>query len=120
VRRDRPPGPLAPRAVAGRTYELAVRCPADPARVVVDRFTEAADRDAAAQRFESPAPRRDSGAIYTLGATTDFVQGSGDDTVQDRLNDTLRAAGTRCGRLPRARDLRPRPTVPRAIVLRSA
>jgi hypothetical protein len=118
VRRDRPPGPLAPQAVAGRTYELAVRCPADPARVVVDRFTEAAD--AAAQRFESPAPRRDSGAIYTLGASTDFVQGSGDDTVQDRLNDTLRVAGTRCGQLPRARDLRRRPTVPRAIALRSA
>jgi hypothetical protein len=91
---DRPDG-LASQAIASRTYELAVRCPADPARVVVDQFASAADRDAAAQRFESLVRPRGSGVVYTLGDTTVFIQGSSDDEVQDRLDAALRSAGAR-------------------------
>jgi hypothetical protein len=91
---DRPDG-LANQAIASRTYELAVVCPADPARVIVDQFASAADRDAAAQRFESLVRPRGSGVVYTLGDTTVFVQGSSDDEVQDRLDAALRAAGAR-------------------------
>jgi hypothetical protein len=91
---DRPDG-LAPQAVASRTYLLARRCPDGPARVVVDRFADAADRDAAARRFESLARPRGSGVVATLGDTTIFVPGSGDDAVQDRLDSALRAAGAR-------------------------
>ena len=91
---DRPDG-LAAQAVASRSYELAVRCPADPARVVVDRCADVADRDAAAQRFEALSRPRGSGVVYTLGDTTIFVQGSADDAVQDRLSPALRAAGAR-------------------------
>jgi hypothetical protein len=90
----RPDG-LAPQAVASRTYLLARRCPEDPARVVVDRFGDAADRDAAAQRFESLVRPRGSGVVYTLGDTTVFLQGSGDHTVQERLDVALRAADAR-------------------------
>jgi hypothetical protein len=91
---DSPDG-LAGQAVASRTYELAVRCPANPARVVVDQFASAADRDAAAQRFESLVRPRGSGVVYTLDDTTVFIQGSSDDEVQDRLDAALRAAGAR-------------------------
>ncbi len=91
---DRPDG-LAPQAVASRAYQLALRCPAEPAGVVVDRFADAAGRDAAAQRFESLVRPRGSGVVYTLGDTTVFLQGSGDDAVQDRLDAALRAAGAR-------------------------
>lgn len=94
---DRPDG-LASQAIASRTYELAVppgcgQGPADPARVVVDQFANAADRDAAAQRFESLVRPRGSGVVYSLGDTTVFVQGSSDDEVQDRLDAALRSAG---------------------------
>jgi hypothetical protein len=47
------PDGLAAGALVSRTYELAVRCPVDSARVVVDRFGDAPDRDAAARRFEA-------------------------------------------------------------------
>jgi hypothetical protein len=94
------PDGLASQAIASRTYELAVppgcaQGPADPARVVVDQFASAADRDAAAQRFESLVRPRGSGVVYTLGNTTVFVQGSSDDEVQDRLDAALRTAGAR-------------------------
>ncbi|MGH3776104.1 MAG: hypothetical protein ACRDRR_10290 [Pseudonocardiaceae bacterium] len=87
--------PLAAQAVASRTYELGIRCPADVAPVVVDRFADAADRDAAAQRFEALVRPRGSGVVYTLGDTTVFVRGSGDTALQERLDAALRAAGAR-------------------------
>ena len=89
------PDGLAPAALVSRTYELAVRCPVDPARVVVDRFVDATDRDAAARRFEALLRPRGSGVVYTLGDMTIFVQGSGDHDVQERLDPALRAAGAR-------------------------
>jgi hypothetical protein len=89
------PGGLAAAALVSRTYELAVRCPVDSARVVVDRFGDAPDRDAAARRFEALLRPRGSGVVYTLGETTIFVQGSGDHDVQERLDPALRAAGAR-------------------------
>jgi hypothetical protein len=89
------PDGLAAAALVSRTYELAVRCPVEPARVVVDRFVDATDRDAAARRFEALLRPRGSGVVYTLGETTIFVQGSGDHDVQERLDPALRAAGAR-------------------------
>jgi hypothetical protein len=61
----------------------------------VDRFADAAARDASARRFEALVRPRGSGVVYTLGDTTVFVPGSGDDAVQDRLDGALRAAGAR-------------------------
>ena len=91
---DRPDG-LAPQAVASRTYEVAVRCPLDSAQVVVDRFADVADRDAAAQRFEVLLRPRGSGVVYTFGDSTVFLQGSGDGGVRQRLTPALLAAGAR-------------------------
>lgn len=89
------PDPLAPAAVASRSYELGIGCTGDVAPVVVDRFADVAHRDAAAQRFESLVRPRGSGVVYTLGDTTVFVRGSGDHDVQERLDVALRAAGAR-------------------------
>ncbi|WP_147332014.1 hypothetical protein [Geodermatophilus marinus] len=89
------PGGLAGGAVASRVYDLAVRCPAEGATVVVDRFATAADRDAAARRFESLLRPRGSGAVRTLGDGTVLVRGEGDDDVHRALARALDAAGAR-------------------------
>ncbi|MGQ0574740.1 MAG: hypothetical protein ACT4RN_11135, partial [Pseudonocardia sp.] len=89
------PDPLAPAAVASRSYELGTGCTGDVAAVVVDRFADVAHRDAAALRFEGLVRPRGSGVVYTLGDTTVFVRGSGDHAVQERLDPALRAAGAR-------------------------
>lgn len=92
---SRPPDPLAPGAVASRSYELGAGCGGDTATVVVDRFADPAARDAAARRFESLVRPRGSGVVYTLGDTTVSVRGSGDTAVQEALDPALRAAGAR-------------------------
>ncbi|MGE3287924.1 MAG: hypothetical protein AB7J32_17765 [Pseudonocardia sp.] len=89
------PDPLAPGALASRTYTLAVRCADGTATVVVDRFASTAERDAAARRFEVLGRPRGSGVVYTLGDTTVSVQGSGDSDVQRALAPALQAAGAR-------------------------
>ncbi|MGD9530911.1 hypothetical protein [Pseudonocardia sp.] len=90
--------PLAPGALASRTYVLApagTGCASDTATVVVDQFETASDRDAAARRFEVLNRPRGSGAVWTLGDTTVSVRGSGDSTVQAALAPALQAVGAR-------------------------
>lgn len=89
------PDGLANQAVTSRTYEVALRCSADPVAVVVDRFATARARDAAVRRFESLVRPRGSGVVYTLGDTVVSVPGSGDDGVRERLGAALGAAGAR-------------------------
>lgn len=90
------PDPSAPGALASRTYTLAVRCDSgDTATVVVDQFASAAERDAAARRFESLGRPRGSGVVYTLGDTTISVWGSSDTDVQRALAHGLLGAGAR-------------------------
>lgn len=89
------PDPLAPAAVASRSYVLGLGCTGDTAAVIVDRFADVAHRDAAAQRFESLVRPRGSGVVYTLGDTTVSVRGSGDTAVQELLDPALRGAGAR-------------------------
>lgn len=93
--RTEAPDPLAPGAVASRTYDVGRGCGGDTATVVVDRFATPAARDAAAQRFESLSRPRGSGVVYTLGDTTVSIRGSGDTAVQEALDPALRAAGAR-------------------------
>ncbi|MGY1690801.1 hypothetical protein [Geodermatophilus sp. SYSU D01105] len=91
---DEPDG-LAVGAVASRAYEVAVDCGDGAVTVVVDRFATAADRDAAARRFESLVRPRGSGAVTTLGSATVFLRGGADREAADRLEAALRAAGAR-------------------------
>ncbi len=81
--------------VAGRAYAVAAGCPGDAATVVLDRFGSAADRDAAARRFESLVRPRGSGTVLTLGDATVLVQGAGDGGVRRRLVGALREQGAR-------------------------
>ncbi len=90
VPRDRAGG-----SVAGRAYEVAAACPGDAATVVVDRYGSAADRDAAARRFESLLRPRSSGTVLTLGDATVLLQGAGDGGVRQRLVEALRDGGAR-------------------------
>jgi|tagenome__1003787_1003787.scaffolds.fasta_scaffold20903454_2 hypothetical protein len=92
---DRRPTGLAPAAVESRTYDLAERCTGARASAVVDRFSSATARDGAARQFESLTRPRGSGVVYTLGDTTVFLQGSGDQDVRERLGAALHAAGAR-------------------------
>jgi hypothetical protein len=80
---------------AGRAYEVAEACPADPATVVVDRYATAADRDGAARQFESLVRPRGSGVVVTLADATVHLQGSGDGDVRQRLGAALRSEGAR-------------------------
>jgi hypothetical protein len=63
--------------------------------VVVDRFTSAGDRDAAARQFESQTRPRSSGAVLTLADATVLLQGPGDGDVRRRLGEALRQEGAR-------------------------
>lgn len=81
--------------VAGRAYAVAAGCPGDTATVVLDRFGSAADRDAAARRFESLVRPRGSGTVLTLDDATVLVQGAGDGAVRQRLVGALREQGAR-------------------------
>ena len=89
------PDGLAPASVTGRAYAVAAACPGNTATVVVDRFGSAADRDAAARRFEGLARPRGSGLVLTLGDATVLVQGAGDGGVSRRLVEALRGVGAR-------------------------
>jgi hypothetical protein len=89
------PHGLAPASVGSSAYEVASSCPGDPMTVVVDRFGSAADRDAAARRFESQTRPRSSGAVFTLADATVLLQGSGDGDVRRRLGEALRDQGAR-------------------------
>lgn len=96
--------PLAPGALASRSYVVGASCggdggsgsgTGDTATVVVDEFATPAERDAAARRFEALGRPRASGVVLTLGDTTVSVQGSGDTAVTRALTGALRAAGGR-------------------------
>jgi hypothetical protein len=93
--RDDHPSGLAPGAVESRTYEIAVGCGERQAPVIVDLFSSTGARDNAARQFESLTRPRGSGVVYTLGATTVFLPGSGNGAVLGRLTAALSATGAR-------------------------
>lgn len=93
---SRDPDGLANQAVATRTYEVALDCASDDhVRLVVDRFDDAADRDGAAGQFEGLLRPRGDGAVWTWGPFTLFAGGARDDTVMERVTDSLDQAGAR-------------------------
>jgi hypothetical protein len=89
------PDPRANQAIASRTYRVAADCTGPAAVVVVDRFPDAADRDATARDLTARTRPRGSGVVYTLRDMTVFVPGTADTDVQTRLNAALHGAGAR-------------------------
>lgn len=90
------PDPLANQAVATRTLTVATDgARGDRADLVVDRFADADDRDAAVRAHEGQLRPRGSGAVYTWGELSILVRGGSDTAVADRAGDALRTAGAR-------------------------
>lgn len=90
------PDGLANQATASRTYVVALDCDGDDTvRMVVDRFDDAVDRDAAAQQFEVALRPRGDGAVWTYGPFTVFANGGRDDAVMDALTASLDQVGAR-------------------------
>jgi hypothetical protein len=84
----------ANQAVSSRQYRVAIDCQTDDdAKVVVDEFAEAEDRDAAARNFEVQARPRAGGQVYTLGRFAVLVSGQLDDDVVDRVTKALKGIG---------------------------
>ena len=65
------------------------------ARVGVDRFATADDRDAAARAEEVRLRPRGSAVVHTWGDLLVTVPGLADDDLTDRVGDAVRAAGGR-------------------------
>lgn len=81
-----------PDADGERVLEVAIDCQDDDeadAVVVVTRFADQEDRDAAAQRFEVQARRAAHGAVWTLGPLLVLVSGDRDPEAVDRVTDAM-------------------------------
>jgi hypothetical protein len=94
-RRTDDPGGQANQAVASRSYEVALDCSDQRTSLVVDRFADAGDRDAAARAFEGLNRPRAGGVVYTLGDSVIYQRGTGEDEVGERLGAALTQAGAR-------------------------
>ncbi|MDN5919794.1 MAG: hypothetical protein L0I76_32630 [Pseudonocardia sp.] len=92
------PDPYANQAVASRTLTIASDCAAsdrtgDRAQVLVDRFDDVDDRDAAVRAHEVLLRPRGSGVSYTFGELSLLLRG--DTPTVERAGDALTAAGAR-------------------------
>lgn len=102
------PDPYANQALASRTLTVAAACAAnsraadnraadnpagDRAQVLVDRFADADDRDAAVRAHEVLLRPRGSGVTYTFGDLSLLLRGDG--PTVERAGDALTAAGAR-------------------------
>lgn len=75
-----------------RVLEIAIDCQDDSeadATVVVTRFADQEDRDAAAQRFEVQTRQTAHGAVWTLGPLLVLVSGDRDPEAVDRVTDAM-------------------------------
>ncbi len=90
------PDGLANQATETRTYNVAIDCKTDePVRLIVDRFSNAADRDGAARQFEVLSRPRSDGVVWTWGPYTLFANGARDDNIMERLTTALDDAGAK-------------------------
>jgi hypothetical protein len=84
----------ANQAVASRQYRLALDCGSDDdTKVIVDEFSQAEDRDAAARNFEVQGRPRAGGEVWTLGRFSIVVSGQLDDDVVKRVTRALDGIG---------------------------
>jgi hypothetical protein len=86
----------ANQAVAGREYVVAIDCATgddDQVTVVVDEFSDADHRDAAARNFEGQVRPRAYGAVWTFGPFVISASGPRDDAVEERVTDALDQVG---------------------------
>lgn len=81
--------PNANQAVATTAIQVAIDCHDDHGIVVIDRFTSAEDRDAAARNFEVNTHPRLDGAVWTWKSFTINAIGGASTEVQDRITDAM-------------------------------
>ncbi|MEX0991189.1 MAG: hypothetical protein WD004_02830 [Actinomycetota bacterium] len=85
---------LAAGAIDARVFEVSANCETTPpSQVVVDRFADMTDRDAAADEFRVLSRPRGSGAVWTYGTFTIFAHGSTGHEAMRRLVDAMAGLG---------------------------
>ncbi len=90
------PDGQANQAVESRRYDIAFDCESgDLAHVVIDKFSNRDDRDAALRNFEVLVRPAGNGAAYSYKSFSIYVTGSSDDQTQDRINTILRELGAK-------------------------
>ncbi|MEO6468325.1 MAG: hypothetical protein ABIP21_04430 [Acidimicrobiia bacterium] len=84
---------LANQAASTRVLNVAIDCHEEIVPVVVDRFHDAPDRDAAARNFESLNRPRGHGVVWTWANFTISAFGPRDDRVIDRVTAAMDRLG---------------------------
>ena len=86
---------LANQAVFTRVLNVAVDCHEEIVPLIVDRFTGAGDRDAAARNFESMSRPRGDGVVWTWANFTIAAFGPRDDRVIERVTKAMDRLGAK-------------------------
>ncbi len=84
---------FANQATSTRILFVAVDCHDEVVTLIVDRFANRGDRDAAARNFESQQRPHADGVVWTWGQFTIEVVGARDDAVMGRLGPILDRIG---------------------------
>ena len=86
---------LANQAVSTRVLNVAVDCHEEIVPLIVDRFSDAADRDSATRNFESTNRPRGDGVVWTWANFTIAAFGPRDDRVIERVTNAMDQLGAK-------------------------
>lgn len=84
---------FANQATSTRILFLAIDCHDEVVTLIVDRFRNRDDRDAAARNFESQQRPLADGVVWTWGPFTIEAVGARDDAIMNRLTQVLDRIG---------------------------